>query len=426
MPPSLDPAAEPVAVVPAGGRALIGSGALLAVAVGLANAFNAVFQVALARILEPAEYSLLAALFTVVLIAAVPPLAFQATVAREVANRVADRDPAAAGLALRGTLRSVLLLAALLLALSGIALPLIAVASSFGRAVPVVATAATGAIALSIPVVWGGLQGAGRFFELSGAHVLFAGSRLAAGIAIGLAGGGAGAVMAGVAAATAFTAAASLFPLRPLLRAAHGLRPSARRLATLPNAAAAIGLTTLTALSMDDLLVAKLAFSPHRAGAYAAASIGARVLLLVPIAVTTVLFPRVATLRDPARERLHLLGGLAAVALLGAVVIAVLFAFAGPLIRITFGSRYSDAEPWLGPLSVAMALYALATVYLYHFLSLGRARFALVLVGLLAAQLAFYAGLHDSPDELIGIQIGFGAATLAASELWYLRLHRRG
>jgi len=73
-----------------GRRALIGSGVVLAVAVGTANGLNAVFQLAMARILDPAEFSLLAALFTVVLIAAVPPLAFQATVAREVATRLAD------------------------------------------------------------------------------------------------------------------------------------------------------------------------------------------------------------------------------------------------------------------------------------------------------------------------------------------------
>ena len=69
----------------------------------------------------------------------------------------------------------------------------------------------------------------------------------------------------------------------------------------------------MTALATSDLLVAKLAFPSGQAGDYAAASVGARVLLLIPIAVTTVLFPRVATLRDRRRERTHLLAGLLAV-----------------------------------------------------------------------------------------------------------------
>ena len=117
--------------------------------------------------------------------------------------------------------------------------------------------------------------------------------------------------MGGVAGATALTLAITVLPLRGLWRSAA--RSPGRRLATLPNAAAATGLTVLTALASVDVLVAKVALPSATAGAYGVASVGARVLLLVPIGVTTVLFPRVATLRDPARERRHLLAGLGVV-----------------------------------------------------------------------------------------------------------------
>jgi O-antigen/teichoic acid export membrane protein len=404
-------------------RALIGSGLVLALAVGAANAFNAVFQFALARMLERGEYSLLAALFAVVLIGAVPPLAFQATTARSVASNLAEGLETEAGLYLRGTLRSVLLWTAALLALTAVLVP-IGAAAGMNEPLAIAATAATVAIALVIPVVWGGLQGAHRFRDLAGATLLFAGSRLAAGLVIGAAGGGVGAVMLGVAGATAVTAVVSLLPLRSLLGSAAGLGLPRRRLATLPNAGAAVGLTTLTVLATSDLLVAKLAFPSGQAGDYAAASVGARVLLLIPIAVTTVLFPRVATLRDRRRERSHLLAGLLAVGATAAIATVVLWTLATPLIDITFGAKYARAASWLGPLSLAMALYALATVYLYHFLSLGRSRFGIVLLGLLAMQLVLFGALHASPRELIGVQIGVAAATLVASEFWHLRRHR--
>ena len=95
-------------------------------------------------------------------------------------------------------------------------------APRFGLANPLAigATAATIAIALVIPVVWGGLQGAGQFRELSGATLLFAGTRLAVGLVIAVAGGSVGAIMLGIAVATALTALVSLLPLRGLL--AHG------------------------------------------------------------------------------------------------------------------------------------------------------------------------------------------------------------
>ena len=401
-------------------RGLLGPGLFVGVAVVVANALNAVFQIALARILDPAEYSLLVALVVITLIAAVPPLAFQASVAREVAVALSEERPGVAGAAIRDTVRGLVPWALGILVLGALAYPLLA-ATGRGDAGATFATAATISAALVIPAVWGGLQGARLFVVLGIAHLTFAATRLGAGLGIGLAGGAAAAVLGGVAGATAVTHVLTLLPHRELWHAAA--RSGARRLATLPNAAAATGLTLLTALASVDVLVAKLAFPPATAGAYGVASVGARVLLLLPIGVTTVLFPRVATLRDRARERRHLLAGLAVVAALGAVATAIIWLLADPIVTRIFGEKYAAAVPWLGPLSLAMALYALATVYIYHFLSLARARFALVLCGVFALQLLLFGLLHSRPAELVGVQLGVSALTLAAAEAWYLLRH---
>src|SRR5439155_27251815 len=109
-------------------RALLGPGLFVAAAVVAANGLNAVFQIALARVLEPSEYSLLVALVVVTLIAAVPPLAFQAAVAREVAVALADERPGDAGAALRDTVRGLVLWAVGVLALGALAYPVLAAA----------------------------------------------------------------------------------------------------------------------------------------------------------------------------------------------------------------------------------------------------------------------------------------------------------
>lgn len=404
-----------------GRRGLVRAGLVLTVAVGLANVLNAVLQFGLARVLDPDEYALLAALFAVVFVGAIPPLAFQATTARAVAADLTEGDAAAAGALLRGTLRSVLGWTAALLAVTAVAVP-IAAAAGMDDALAVGAAAGTVAVALSIPVVWGGLQGSGRFMALSGAHLFAAGARLCAGVAAGLAGGGVAGVMLAIAGATVLTAAVTALPLRRLLGAAGDV--ARRRLATRANVGAAVGLTALWALAYDDLLAAALAFTGDESGAYAAASVGARVLLLVPIAATTVLFPRVATLGDPRRERRHLLAGLAVVGAVSAVAVALLWAFAGTVVDLAFGSEYEAAAAWLGPLGLAMALYGLAIVYLYHFLALGRARFGAVLVALLAAQIVAFVLFHDAPRELVAIQIAFGAMAAAAGEVWYVMTRR--
>jgi O-antigen/teichoic acid export membrane protein len=224
-------------------------------------------------------------------------------------------------------------------------------------------------------------------------------------------------VMIGVAAATMLTLGLSALPIGWLFRAGRGA--PRQSLATRANAGAALGLTALWALAYGDLLVARLAFSGDEAGAYAAAAVASKVLLLVPIAATTVLFPLVAVLDDRARERRHLLAGLGVVAAASAVLTAVAWVFAEPLIDLLFGSEYEAADAWLGPLCLAMALYGLAIVYLYHFLALGRERIAVVLAVLVAAQAVAYAFLHEEPSQLIGVQLAFGVLAVIACETWY-------
>src|SRR6185503_16887929 len=90
---------------PTASRALLGSGLFIGVATFAANGLNALFQIALARVLSPAEYSVLVALVVITLIAAVPPLAFQASVAREVALELEGGRRDRAGAALRDTVR---------------------------------------------------------------------------------------------------------------------------------------------------------------------------------------------------------------------------------------------------------------------------------------------------------------------------------
>ncbi len=136
--------------------------------------------------------------------------------------------------------------------------------------------------------------------------------------------------------------------------------------------------------------------------------------------MTTVLFPRVAVLRDPARERRHLLAGLGVVALLGAVTTVLLWVFAGPLVRGVFGRRLRGRRPMARPALAGDGALRLTTVYVYHFLSLARTRFALVLVGIFAAQLVAFGALHGRPADLVGVQIVVAAVTVLAAEVWQL------
>ncbi|MDX6477256.1 MAG: hypothetical protein QOH95_2767, partial [Gaiellaceae bacterium] len=154
------------------------------------------------------------------------------------------------------------------------------------------------------------------------------------------------------------------------------------------------------------------------AGAYAAASVVARGVLLIPTAVTTVLFPHVSTLDDAARERRHLLGATVATVAAALVPIGVLLLAGHRVVELLFGARYGAAGSWVGPLAGAMGLYSVAFVYLFHSLSVGRTRFWLAAVPVLAAQLGAFVAFHDSARELIGVQLGAAAALAVVGEVY--------
>lgn len=402
------------------------SGTIVAVGIGLAAVLQSVFHLALARILGPSEYSLLATLLTLVLIATPAALALQVAVAREVAWRIDREGEAAAGVVLRETLRALVRRGTALFVL---AIPfgiLAAILVNVQHALPVIATFATIAGALVFSLALGGLQGTRQFGQLSAVQCWFGGLKLCAGVALGLFGYAAGGVMLGVAVAAWVAVLIAAVPLRQIWEQGRSLRSRPRRILRGFAGGPALVLTLLAALSSMGVLVGRLSFTPHTSGGYAAISFGAYSLLVIALTLATVLFPRVATLRDPSSERLHLLSGLAAAAALGAVGTAMLFAFPETIVRLTFGPKYVFAAPWLGPLGIAMTLFALGNVYIYHFLTLGQSQSTLLLAGLLVIQVALFAVFHSVPGDLTGVLITTAVLLVVGCELFERSLRRRG
>jgi O-antigen/teichoic acid export membrane protein len=419
---------EAIAPLPPADRrasGLIRSGAIVAIAMGVSNLLNVVFQLVTARLLPPAEYSLLVTMFAIVLIANVPILSLQAKVAREVAHALARGNRAEAGGLLLESLRPLARWGGIVLALGLAAAIPFALIFNVDRELPVLAVSVAVMATVPLPIAWGGLQGEERFASLGASQLVYAVLKVGAGITLAALGFGASAIVFGIGVATLATIAFSLWPLAGLLRAGREISRRRRRLLDSYTAGAALVLSLIAALTNMDLLASRAFLDNTEAGIYAAVGVAARSMLLLPIVATTVLFPRVAVLRDLAAERNHLLGGLAAVAALGLVPLVLFFAIPEQLIELGFGEDYVGGADWLGPLAAAMLIYALVEVYMFHFLALGRVRYAAVLGGGVALQVVLYAFLHGDPDQIILVQIVVAAVLLIASEL-FDRQDRRG
>src|SRR5581483_9695865 len=298
----------------------------------------------------------------------------------------------------------------------------VAYALTVHRIGALVATAVVVAASVGLTVVWGGLQGSHRFGLFAGGQAGFALAKLGAAVAAAALGWGVTGVLAATALATVLMLFAGLLPFRAYL----GIEPrpdSGRRYALLNrySGGAALALTLYAVLTTVDVVVARLALSHGDAGAYAAASVVSRALLLVPIALTTVLFPRVATLRDPVREQRHLRAALAVTVVVGAAAALVLWPAGEEIIRVAFGAKYSAAGGWVPLLAVAMTFYGVGFVYLFHTLSLGRSRFWLAALPLAVVQGLAFALVHGSGRQLALVQVGVAAAFAVTADLYHRR-----
>jgi O-antigen/teichoic acid export membrane protein len=403
---------------------LLRSGAIAGAAVLGSNLINVGFQLSTARLLPPAEYSLLVTLFSVLLISNVPVLSLQARVARDVAHAKEAGDLDTAGALLVDSLRPLARWGAIVVICLALASIPVALTVNVDRELPFLALIVAVLATLPLPISWGGLQGLERFPTLAGVQLLYAVLKLAVGVGLAAAGFGAAAIVFGIAIATLLSFAVSLLPLRSLLASGARHARGAMKLLDAYTVRAALILAAIAALTNLDLIASRVFLTEHEAGLYAAAGVATRSLLLLPTVATTVLFPRVATLRERSAERDHLLGGLVAVALLGLVPVVLFLVIPEPLLKIGFGDDYADAASFMGSLGVAMMIYALVEVYAFHFLALGRLSYAWVLGVGLALLVVLFGFLHDSPEQLITAQIITATALLVMSEA-FDRAHRR-
>jgi O-antigen/teichoic acid export membrane protein len=380
-----------------GTPSLLRSGVVVAVASAGGNVAAFALTLGLGRLLSPAEFGAIGALFGLAIVGQVPGFAVQAVVARQVANR-RRLDNGGAPLP-----------RALLLAVLGVAVAVAAVGLLL--AVPLAAVLHLDA---STPTLWlaaalapstitfgaqGLLQGAERFGALGLLIVVTAVARVAGGLA-GVPGGPAG-VLAGIAAGSVVTAAFAAFLVRDIVRGA-GSATGERGLP--PGAAtdwwhAVVGLGALLALTNADVVLARHFLPPETSGLYTAGAVVEKIAFWLPQAVALVVFPR---LTDPDARGPLLLKASAAVGALGAAT-SLGAAVVGPwALGLLLGSDYRTLGPELGLFAAAGAAGALVQLVLYSGIARGSRSIGAALLAALAVLVIVVATVaHGSVTAVV-------------------------
>lgn len=402
------------------------AGAIMLVGVAALNAGNYVFHLIAARHLGPARYGDLATLVAISGLISLPLGGVQVWVARSVAEyRAVGDDDAIHWFTRRVGSYLAVVATVVTLILLALALPLQHVLGIASLAA-VLLTGLTAFPAIVSSVTWGLAQGLQRFgltsLTYAAGPVARVGFTLLA-FAVGLKVGGA---MLATLLAMGVGLLLPLWAMRTWFTPAPAAgRRINRREAIRSLQPVVVGLLAITALTTDDVVVAKLALSDHAAGIYGSASLIGRIVLYLPAAIVTVLLPRVAARTAGRQASTDLLVKSAGVTAAFCAGLTTIYALGGTLIaRSAFGTSYDSAGPLLWRFGVAMSCFAVLNVLLFYHLGRGEHRLSWLLGGAALLQLAAFAAAHGNGRQLVTVDVVFGTGLLLVYALLGNRIRR--
>ncbi len=374
-----------------------------------ANVAGYLLQLLAGRWLGVTGYSEFASLLAVQLLCAVPALALQNVVARELVR-------GAGTAALRGLQWRCAVIVA---AVAAVLVPLVALTLNVGVAATAAALGAAPALVL-LSGEQGVLQGGKRFRAL-GVVLGSAGIARVTPALVVLALGG-GATLALWAAACGIAAAALLARLvagAQSARARAVVDPGEIDAApgVLPVLRAAQVQAALMALSSADLIVVRIVLDDVDASRYALGTIATKIAFWLPQAVGVVLYPRMAQPTQSAsaiRAALAVLSGIGLIAVLGA-------ALAAPVAPLLAGEDYAPIQGLLWVFALHGALLAVLQGAVLSAIAVDRTSLALVTWLGLAVEVTLMLSLARSIPALIITAVSVAATTtvlVAVVVLW--------
>jgi O-antigen/teichoic acid export membrane protein len=184
-------------------------------------------------------------------------------------------------------------------------------------------------------------------------------------------------------------------------------------------AAAIVGSTAFAALTNVDVIAAKAVLSDDDAGAYAAAALVGKLVLVAAAGVTIVLLPRVTVhLVSGSEHAAHAIRrSLAAVLVLGLATAAVVAPVPESTVLWLFGSSYGGARDLLAPCALAMTLAAIVQVMFTVSLAAGDHRYIAALAGCAVLDVVALFTIATTGLEILAVTAFCAGVAVIAYEL---------
>lgn len=390
----------------------LGTSAGLAVSIMVMNFATYGFQMLAARMLGPEAYGSIASLLAVCLVVAVLQLGVQATAARRVAANPDDVS------GIEHVIRQVAWRSGVVLALVLlVAAPLTERLLHLQSIYPALMVAASAIPLTMFGAQAGILQGERRWLPLGILYLFNGVPRLLLGIPAMMIRPTEGSAMLAVLLGMIAPVVFGWFALRrPDTAPGHGFRPVLAE-----TAASSVALLGFFVLSNADIVMSRNVLSSTDSGLYAGGLILTKAVLFLPQFVVVVAFPSMSTAeerRGALTKSLALVGGLGALAVLGAWILApVAMIFVG-------GGQYSAVEHRLWLFAVLGTLLSALQLLVYAVLA-RQGKFSAGLVWVAVAAVVGIVSLTVSTLDGLVLTVScvdaLLAAVLLAISMWHMR-----
>lgn len=366
---------------------------IILIATGVYQATNFLFHFFSARMLGPAEYSIIASLFSIIYMLGIGSTTIQNTITKFAAKFKANKKRGKIIYLFNHGLRKLLVYSVIATLIFLAISPLIA---SFLKIPLISVLIISPMILLSIllPFNRGLLQGLQKFNALGMNMVIEGAVKLSLAlilIYIGLKANGAMSSVV-ISIILAFILTFSVLGLKKE-------KPAKIDSKEIYNFSliSLIALFFITAMYNVDIFLVKHFFSAEQAGNYAVLSLLGKIIFFGATSIGIVMFPKIAEKNDKKVFRKSLMFTL----IISVLIFAVYFLFSKTIISVAFGAEYLSISGLLGLFGIFMTLVSLSYICVLHKLAIGKKKFIFNLLIAILAEIIAIALFHSNFSQIV-------------------------
>jgi len=375
---------------------------LLFIAINIVNFSNYIYNIIMARMLGPAEFSLFASLISIFIILSSLVSTIQTVTTKYISNFFAEKDYKSISNFFFSSFKKITLICLIFFIFFILTSKQIALFLNTVSPIPIIILGSMVIISIFVSISRGTLQGIQNFSHLSLNLIIDAILRLVIGILLVYSGFknsgaiGSSSISGFIAILISFIPLSFIFKNRNNKQDINFLEVYKY---TVPVLIASICIFILISF---DLILVKHFFNELQAGYYSAAATMGKIVIFIPGAIGLVMFPKVAEYHKKNLDSIDILKKSLFITLIlcGGVTICY-FLFPNFLIRAMFGKVYENGAYLIKFFGVAMTFFALNNILILYNLSIEKFKFIFPTIFFTILQIILIIFFHNQLIQVV-------------------------